>query len=55
MFARWFPVYQNRAAATDPAPVVPAERHFPIAVVLGHGALAAITLLLVRIAAIQKS
>ena len=55
MFARWLPVYQNRAATTDPATVVPAERHFPIAVVLGHGALAATTLVLVLIAAIQKS
>lgn len=63
MFARWIPVYRNRATtgtgsavagAGDPA-AVPAERSFPLAIVLGHGALAATTLVLVLIAAIQKS
>jgi len=54
MFARWIPVYQNRTTETDAA-AIPAERSFPLAVVLGHGALAATTLVLVLIAAIQKS
>jgi hypothetical protein len=57
MFARWIPVYRNRAAtgtAADAA-TAPAERGFPLAIVLGHGALAATTLVLVLIAAIQKS
>src|SRR5512139_3044011 len=47
MFARWIPVYRDRAAATNAAAAAPAERHFPIAVVLGHGVLAATTLVLV--------
>jgi hypothetical protein len=67
MFARWVPVYRNRAAvpaatatatttgATASPSAVPAERSFPLPIVLGHGALAATTLVLVLIAAIQKS
>ena len=54
MFARWIPVYRDRATGTDPA-AIPAERSFPLPIVLGHGALAATTLVLVLIAAIQKS
>jgi hypothetical protein len=34
------------------APLEPAERHFPVAVVVGHGLLAVVTLLLVLLAAL---
>ncbi|MFE9174239.1 hypothetical protein ACFYNZ_33180 [Streptomyces kebangsaanensis] len=56
MPARWVPVHRGRATA-GPAPAaattpgaegaVPAERHFPLAVVLVHGLLAVATLVLV--------
>lgn len=47
MFARWVPqVRDARAAAT-------AERQFPVVVVLGHGVLAATTLVLALIVAIS--
>ena len=63
MFARWIPVYRNRAAvpaatgtgASGASAAAPAERSFPLPIVLGHGALAATTLVLVLIAAIRKS
>ena len=48
MLARWIPAYRNRTAAPD-AGVVP-ERSFPVAVVVGHGALAVTTLVLVLLA-----
>lgn len=59
MFALWVPTYRAR----HPAPVAvagggvetaagPAERHFPVAVVGGHGLLAAATLILVLLTAI---
>ncbi|NUR93746.1 MAG: hypothetical protein HOV67_00665 [Kribbellaceae bacterium] len=49
MLARWLPTYRNRAAtAADP----PAERHFPIAVVGGHGLFAVVTVVLVLLAAL---
>ncbi|MBC2866879.1 hypothetical protein [Streptomyces mexicanus] len=60
MLARWIPVYRDRAtagaasAATGPGAhgTVPAERHFPIAVVVAHGLLAVVTLLLVLLTAL---
>ncbi|MEV4340571.1 hypothetical protein [Streptomyces sp. NPDC049590] len=61
MLARWIPVRRDRAAAvgapgaasapgTDGS--VPAERHFPIAVVLAHGLFAVVTLVLVLLTAL---
>ena len=62
MFVRWIPSYQARrtvtagsaagpdaAAAVEP---VPAEQHFPIAVVGGHGLLAVATVVLVLLSAL---
>jgi hypothetical protein len=49
MLARWIPTYR----ATDTAGTGPAERHFPVAVVGGHGVLAATTLVLVLLAALD--
>lgn len=62
MFARWLPTARDRRAVTPlgapgsaaPAADVP-ERHFPIPVVLGHGLFGVATLLLVLLAALQKS
>lgn len=61
MLARWIPVYRDRAAA-GPTPaaaaaygseaVVPAERHFPLPVVLAHGLFAVVTLVLVLLTAV---
>ncbi|MEU3526489.1 hypothetical protein AB0E62_21930 [Streptomyces sp. NPDC038707] len=61
MLARWIPVRRDRAAAvgapgaasapgTDGS--LPAERHFPIAVVLAHGLFAVVTLVLVLLTAL---
>lgn len=50
MFARWLPSY--RAAGTGGS-TGPAERHFPVPVVAGHGLLAATTLVLVLLAALN--
>jgi hypothetical protein len=60
MLIRWIPVYRARAvvAAAGPATTAvgdqeaPAERHFPMAVVLGHGVLAVVTLVLVLLSAL---
>jgi hypothetical protein len=61
MFARWIPVYRSRSAAiagggpgtmSATAGTVPAERSFPLPVVLAHGALAATTLVLVLLTAL---
>ncbi|MFF4829432.1 hypothetical protein [Streptomyces sp. NPDC001312] len=61
MLARWIPLYRDRATAgTAPATAaaqgaegaVPAERHFPLAVVLAHGLLAVVTLILVLLTAL---
>jgi hypothetical protein len=65
MFARWLPTYRATrrtaepvlaggapaAAPTSEAPAGagPAERHFPVAIVAGHGLLAATTLVLVLV------
>jgi hypothetical protein len=57
MLARWIPTFQAQrratvsvgasAAETGPADAGPAERHFPVPIVAGHGLLAATTLVLV--------
>ena len=47
MFARWLPQVRN-ASTTNTA-----ERQFPVIVVLGHGALAATTLVLALIVAVS--
>ncbi|MGW5284657.1 hypothetical protein ACWERI_35340 [Streptomyces collinus] len=59
MLARWIPVYRNRttvaaAPATGPGAegAAPAERHFPLAVVLAHGLFAVVTLVLVLLTAL---
>ncbi|MEV7690323.1 hypothetical protein [Streptomyces bungoensis] len=59
MLARWIPVHRERATAGAPPAVsapgaegtVPAERHFPVPVVVVHGLLAVATLLLVLLTA----
>jgi hypothetical protein len=54
MLARWIPTYRalrpDQAATASGA--VPAERHFPVAVVVAHGVLGAATLLLVLLIAL---
>ncbi len=55
MLVRWLPVYRGRAAtdtATLTAVEPPAERHFPVAVVGGHGVFAVTTLVLVLLTAL---
>jgi hypothetical protein len=60
MLARWIPVRRERAtadaavAAAGPGAegTVPAERHFPVPVVLAHGLLAVVTLVLVLLSAL---
>ncbi|MER6979837.1 hypothetical protein [Streptomyces carpinensis] len=61
MLARWIPVHRDRAtAAAAPAAAtasgavgaVPAERHFPLPVVLAHGLFAVVTLVLVLLTAL---
>jgi hypothetical protein len=50
MFARWLPTYRTRTATpADP----PAERHFPVAVVGGHGLFAVATVVLVLLTALE--
>jgi hypothetical protein len=55
MLARWIPVYRARSAVSAGAPAgdMPAERHFPIAVVLGHGLLAVVTLVLALLSTLR--
>jgi hypothetical protein len=55
MLARWIPVYRGRtatAATQGTEAAVPAERHFPLPVVLAHGLFAVITLVLVLLTAL---
>ncbi len=59
MLIRWIPTYRARAVAATGGPGAdtapgrgPAERHFPLAVVGGHGLLAVITLVLVLLTAL---
>jgi hypothetical protein len=56
MFARWLPTYRAKAAVgpgtTSAAEQAP-EKHFPVAVVAGHGLFAVVTVVLVLIATLQ--
>ncbi|MDT0615923.1 hypothetical protein [Streptomyces lancefieldiae] len=60
MLARWIPVYRDRTMAGAPTTAstqgadgtVPAERSFPVPVVLAHGLFAVITLVLVLLTAL---
>ncbi|MET7801785.1 hypothetical protein, partial [Streptomyces decoyicus] len=54
MLARWIPVYRARSAAPAVAgeQSAPAERHFPVPVVAGHGLFAVITVVLVLLTAL---
>ncbi|QIS21512.1 hypothetical protein [Nocardia terpenica] len=49
MLLRWIPVYRAAAAAGT---AEPAERHFPVAIVGGHGVLAVATVVLVLLTAL---
>lgn len=51
MLFRWLPTYRTRTATTTADP--PAERHFPVAVVGGHGLFAVITVVLALLAALE--
>jgi hypothetical protein len=54
MLVRWIPVYQARA--TTPAEgeqAAPAEQHFPVPVVAGHGLSAVTTVVLVLLTALD--
>ena len=59
MAIRWIKVYRENAApagrrapaAGNPSSTVPPERHFPLAVVVGHGLFAVVTLTLVLLTA----
>ncbi|MFI8912508.1 hypothetical protein ACIGW4_12895 [Streptomyces sp. NPDC053513] len=50
MLARWLPVLRAGSAGTDTE--TPAERHFPVPVVIGHGLFAVATVLLVLLTAL---
>ncbi|MFG2659225.1 hypothetical protein [Streptomyces sp. NPDC048425] len=53
MLARWLPVHRARsAAAGSDAESDPAERHFPVLVVAGHGLFAVVTVVLVLLTAL---
>ncbi|BDT99514.1 hypothetical protein [Nocardia sputorum] len=49
MVVRWLPVYRARTTAET---AEPAERHFPVAVVGGHGVFAVATVVLVLLTAL---
>ena len=51
MLSRWIPTF--RSATTTAGDAEPAERHFPLAAVVGHGLLAATTLVLVLLTALE--
>jgi hypothetical protein len=61
MFARWLTVYRGKTVAAHAAVGAgaaaggqePAERGFPVPVVLGHGLFAVITLVLVLLTAVS--
>ncbi|MFG1625574.1 hypothetical protein [Kribbella sp. NPDC049227] len=53
MLRRWLPTYRARAAAEVATADVPPERHFPVAVVGGHGLFAVVTVVLVLLAALE--
>jgi hypothetical protein len=56
MFARWLPAYRRAATPTGAVQAAvtagPAERHFPVAIVAGHGVLAVVTVILVLLTAL---
>ncbi|MBV9844512.1 MAG: hypothetical protein JOZ47_05515, partial [Kutzneria sp.] len=56
MLARWIPTYRARATATvggaGASTAAPAEKHFPVAIVGGHGLLAVATVVLVLLTAL---
>lgn len=58
MLVRWIPTYRAGAAVgaggerPTPAPQDPAEKHFPVAVVGGHGVFAVVTVVLVLLTAL---
>ncbi|MEU5364040.1 hypothetical protein ABZ354_11200 [Streptomyces sp. NPDC005925] len=53
MLARWLPVYRARAAeAAAGEQSQPAERYFPVPVVVGHGLFAVVTVVLVLLTAL---
>jgi hypothetical protein len=52
MFSIWWRKRQRAALAQAVDPGTPAEQHFPVAIVAGHGILAATTLVLVFLATI---
>jgi hypothetical protein len=53
MLLRWLPTYRSRSSAEPGAAGVPAERHFPVAVVGGHGLFAVTTVVLVLLTALE--
>ena len=57
MLFRWLPTYRGRISTggrvTEALVGGPAERHFPVAVVAGHGLLAVTTVVLVLLAAVS--
>jgi manganese efflux pump family protein len=48
MFLRWLPTFRARANAAESSD--PAERHFPVGIVLGHGVFAVATVVLALLA-----
>lgn len=50
MLLRWIPGYRAKTATPDAT--APAERHFPVVVVGGHGVLAVVTVVLVLLSAL---
>lgn len=53
MLARWLPTYRAGAGTPAAGEGGPAEAHFPLVVVLGHGTLAVVTLVLVLLTALE--
>ena len=55
MLFRWLPVYRARAATGPGATTAqgPAEKHFPVVVVAGHGLFAVVTVVLALLAALE--
>ncbi|WP_030686856.1 hypothetical protein [Streptomyces globisporus] len=52
MLARWLPVLRAGTTGTTADAETPAERHFPVPVVIGHGLFAVATVLLVLLTAL---
>ncbi|MFI8992871.1 hypothetical protein [Streptomyces sp. NPDC053542] len=52
MLARWLPTYRATRTATATGEGEPAERYFPVPVVLAHGLFAVITVVLVLLTAL---